>query len=833
MSRTFRLLLVASLGWLAVSLPAQCATTWSTGGPQPELSGLATCTTLWDPDGAGPAVQRLVVGGQNLLGGSNLIGGQPSHQGVMTWDGTQWESLASGPGVLGSVNALTVWNGLLVAGGSFTGGAANFVALWSGSAWQPLGAGFPLAVTALTVWNGNLVAVSQSGGVPVVETWNGVGWTALPTPPNLMFPNAAVSYQGFLCVAGVENSPTQGVLERWNGTSWQPSIFAQQSINCLAVRFTSIIGGSDTLFAAGAFSSIGGVTASRIAATSGGASFTWSPVGSGLPANCSAFHVRPSGAFGAAVVAVIASATTPIVQLSGSTFVAMGNAPLNSLAYYGGAYHGSSAASGDDACQRWDGSQWSPVRGPGIAGEVHALCRSGDDMIVGGTFASISGTNVNHVARWDGTSFQALGPGLPGTSVDALVTLANGDIVAGGQFPAAGSPAINHVARWNGTNWSPLAVGFSQPVLALCTMSNGDVVAGGKFTTAGGLVCNHIARWNGTSWSALGSGMDGDVMALAVRPDDTLFAGGSFAFAGGVACSRIAQWNGTAWIQVGAGTNGDVQALAVRPNNDIVAVGAFTAAGGLPADRCARWTGSSWASMGAASGDAAAARAVVVLPNGDVVAGRGFQPPSTVPDAGIARWNGSAWSGFATGLAAHYPSTSVSVRALAQSADGDLIVGGSFSAADGAMSYALARLSSACPPAAAQYGAGCSSAAGLLTLAADTLPFIGAPFRTTTTGVASGSLCLSAIGFTQLSIPLDAILAEGQPGCSLLDSLDILSVILPDATNAAHSAFALANDPSLIGVPFFQQTIPLEFDALGALAAIRGSNGLSLVIGTF
>lgn len=42
----------------------------------------------------------------------------------------------------------------------------------------------------------------------------------------------------------------------------------------------------------------------------------------------------------------------------------------------------------------------------------------------------------------------------------------------------------------------------------------------------------------------------------------------------------------------------------------------------------------------------------------------------------------------------------------------------------------------------------------------------------------------------------------------------------------------LSSNPALVGVPFFQQTIPLEFDLTGAITAVRGSNALALVIGT-
>ena len=65
----------------------------------------------------------------------------------------------------------------------------------------------------------------------------------------------------------------------------------------------------------------------------------------------------------------------------------------------------------------------------------------------------------------------------------------------------------NRVAKWNGSSWSALGSGMDGRCLALA-VSGSDLYAGGYFTTAGGSAANHIAKWNGSSWSALGSGMN-------------------------------------------------------------------------------------------------------------------------------------------------------------------------------------------------------------------------------------------------------------------------------------------------------------------------------------
>ncbi len=79
-------------------------------------------------------------------------------------------------------------------------------------------------------------------------------------------------------------------------------------------------------------------------------------------------------------------------------------------------------------------------------------------------------------------------------------------LYAGGDFTTAGGRTANHIAKWNGSSWSALGSGVNDTVYALA-VSGSAVYAGGNFTTAGGNAANYIAKWNGSSWSALGSGM--------------------------------------------------------------------------------------------------------------------------------------------------------------------------------------------------------------------------------------------------------------------------------------------------------------------------------------
>jgi hypothetical protein len=63
------------------------------------------------------------------------------------------------------------------------------------------------------------------------------------------------------------------------------------------------------------------------------------------------------------------------------------------------------------------------------------------------------------------------------------VTDASGNLYIGGDFTTAGNVTANHVARWNGTNWSALGSGMNNTVVALA-VSGGTLYAGGWFTSS-------------------------------------------------------------------------------------------------------------------------------------------------------------------------------------------------------------------------------------------------------------------------------------------------------------------------------------------------------------
>lgn len=567
------------------------------------------------------------------------------------------------PGTNGTVLATVLWDqdgpGPLppktVIGGGFTRVGSvqtSNIAVYdptSGS-WSTLGSGLShstsgAAVYALAVLpNGDLVAAgvfNTAGGIGAnnIARWDGSQWHPLASGIVGTWVNALTTRANGELVAGGAFAVAGGVgannIASWNGTSWTA---LGAGTNSFVQALVNLPNGD--LVAGGGFNTAGGITVNRIARWDG---TTWSPLGTGMGATSWTPDVY--------ALAVLTNGDL----IAGGQFTSAGGIAASRIA-------------------RWDGTAWSPLGSgmgslPGIIVYALAVLPNGD-LIAGGGFSTAGGIGAARIARWNGSSWSALGSGMQSQDVRALLPMPNGDVIAGGAFVTAGGLSAQRLARWNGTSWWPMAGGLNSNAAAIGRLANGDFVVGGNFTAAGTLVASHIARRSGNGWLPLGAGMNGDVSAIVTLPNGDLVAGGSFTTAGGLAANRVARWDGATWWPLGSGLGGfAVQALATLPNGDLVAGGSFTTAGGSPALRVARWDGANWSPIGAGLNNTVFA--LTCLPNGDLVAGGDFTTAGGSSANRIARWDGTTWSTYGTGMTA-------SVLALGTMANGDLVAGGVF-----------------------------------------------------------------------------------------------------------------------------------------------------------
>jgi hypothetical protein len=228
------------------------------------------------------------------------------------------------------------------------------------------------------------------------------------------------------------------------------------------------------LYIGGGFTIAGNIVATNIARWNGS---SWSALSSGM-----------NTIYGDATVNALAASGTNLY--AGGFFTSAGGVSATNIA-------------------RWNGSSWSAlgsgISGAGVSGYgpyVYALAVSGTTLYAGGMFTMAGGSAASCIAQWNGSSWSALGSGISGPvkigynyyalSVDALA-VAGTNLYAGGWFTVAGGVSANYIARWNGSTWSAMGSGLDGEVNALAVSGN-TLYAGGVFTTAGGKVSASVAE---------------------------------------------------------------------------------------------------------------------------------------------------------------------------------------------------------------------------------------------------------------------------------------------------------------------------------------------------
>ncbi len=184
---------------------------------------------------------------------------------------------------------------------------------------------------------------------------------------------------------------------------------------------------------------------------------------------------------------------------------------------------------------------------PGVDGDVRSIVVSGSNVYIGGEFANSGTTSLSCIASFNtGTiEWSPLGNGMSGTGKAVYaISLSGSNIYAGGVFDHAGGVSANNIAKWNGSSWSALGNGITYsedtPVVDAIAVHNNYVYTSGWFNEAGIISTSNIARWDGISWSALGSGVNSEALSVIISGND-IYTGGSFTEAEGNSANHIAK----------------------------------------------------------------------------------------------------------------------------------------------------------------------------------------------------------------------------------------------------------------------------------------------------
>jgi len=310
----------------------------------------------------------------------------------------------------------------------------------------------------------------------------------------------------------------------------------------------------------------------------------------------------------------------------------------------------------------WNGSSWSAVGGGIPSLIVYALAFNGSDLYAGGQFTQAGTVPATNIARWNGANWNSVGGGLSGTSANVLsLAVFNGSVCAAGTFTDAGGLKVSNFAVWNGSSWSSANGGVSATGYRVINNGN-NVLVGGNFLVANNQLMNGIASWDGSNWSSLGTtghhnGVYAVPLAFAADGTNLYAAGSSIAYAGQTNLNLIGRFDGTNWYALGSGISGSsaitgpigtgVRTLALAGTN-LYAGGYFTNAGGVSASNIAVWNGSNWSAMG--NGPGGAVYSILVRTNGIYTVGAPFYNSSYFNSPFFSKWDGNSWQSVAINL---------------------------------------------------------------------------------------------------------------------------------------------------------------------------------------
>ncbi len=555
--------------------------------------------SAWHALGAGVngnVVALATDGNGNLYAGGTFTqaGGAPARH-VARWDGASWSTLSditgSGDGVNGNVSAIAVGNSRVYVGGAFTEAgqqAATSVASWNWTTgdWEPVGGGvhmtgFPFGgIVDIGVSGGTVYvagdfdwAINDGGEIAVgnVAVFENDSWGALGSGSATSILALLVSPGGGVFAAGDFSAPPTGRIEgvaEWNGSTWTPLNLDEYAWETAELVWYD---GSVVAIAAQGPSETGSVRTNGIARWTGS---HWTALGQGISGPVNAL-VKHDGAL-----------------YAGGDFYFAGEIEARSLA-------------------RWDGAAWSVVGGgfpvSGSILPVSSLASTPSGLVAAGYFAEIGGVSATNIAMWDGSAWSPMGDGLRDfgfTPSIKRVLYEDGSLYAGGTFFLSGSATIRGLARWTGTTWE--AVGGGAREVETLAAKDGMIAVGSlgaslevDFGPTGNgtpQVTDNVAIWNGSAWGGTSGGVTGSVRAIAFDGPD-IIVGGDFTAAGGVTANNIARFDGTTWQTFGDGVNGRVRAIHVN-GSDVYVGGDFTEASGTTVRGLARWDGSAWHELG-------------------------------------------------------------------------------------------------------------------------------------------------------------------------------------------------------------------------------------------
>lgn len=302
---------------------------------------------------------------------------------------------------------------------------------------------------------------------------------------------------------------------------------ASNTINQIAVD------SSGNIYAGGAFTSVNGVTANRVAKWNGS---VWTSLGSGVDGQVLSILVDNSDN-----VYVGGFLTNNVARWNGSSWVSIGA----SIGSYVQALATDSAnniyAGGTFGVRVWNGSTWTNLT-PTFSGSIFTIYHDPDpngEMYVGGSFSSINGQPANNIARFQETTWFPLGTSINNGVNNFVFSIAKTSpsiFTIGGLFSFATQSSgsvliVNNICQWISNLFYPIeqggTSGANDAVYSIVSdVSQNAIYVGGDFSQFTNVPATSMASIELGSVQNLGSPFQTFVNSVVINRNKEVFASG-------------------------------------------------------------------------------------------------------------------------------------------------------------------------------------------------------------------------------------------------------------------------------------------------------------------
>ncbi len=323
---------------------------------------------------------------------------------------------------------------------------------------------------------GNFTTAGGHSNAQRIASWNGTAWAPVGSPALNGDVHAIAYHAGRLFVGGqftnAGGNQNADFLAVWDGVSWKPFCNASGPAFGGSVSSLQIIG--STLYVGGAFQNGAGINAADYL------------LACDLNTGASSSTVPKDGDISGGVYALTADSNGTLY--AAGQFINMERIPAadHVAAFAGGTWHAMGSG---------------PSQGGGAVDDyVRSITAHGTDVYIGSDSVNIAGiANADHVAKWNGSAWSAMGSATGGTNgwfpassfIYALTTSGSRVFAAGSFQNANGDPRADFIASFDGSAWHNVGSNgagngpWLGNGLALAPF-RGLLYAGGNFTSAGG-----------------------------------------------------------------------------------------------------------------------------------------------------------------------------------------------------------------------------------------------------------------------------------------------------------------------------------------------------------